>query len=86
MSTLEIVESGILYINPDPAHFHVFASHSHPVQINEREYFATYSRGHGMYADNQNIGLIRSLDSGVTWQTEGFLVPGVEQGGRELQD
>lgn len=81
MRSLEIVESGILYVNPDPAHFHVFASHSHPVQIDEREYFATYSRGHGMYADNQNIGLSRSLDGGVTWQTEGFLVPGVEQGG-----
>jgi sialidase-1 len=73
MTILELVDSGILYINPDPAHYHVFASHSHPVQLSTNEFLATYSRGDGMYAANQNIALARSLDGGVTWQTEGFV-------------
>lgn len=82
MANLEIIDSGILYINPDPAHYHVFASHSHPLQLSDHildgdatatEWIATYSRGDGMYAANQNIALARSLDGGVTWRQEGFL-------------
>ncbi len=73
MATLEIIDSGILYINPDPAHYHVFASHAHPLQLSAQEFVATYQRGDGMYAVNGNIALTRSLDGGVTWQPEGFL-------------
>ena len=73
MATLEIIDSGILYINPDPAHYHVFASHAHPLQLSAQEFVATYQRGDGMYAVNGNIALTRSLDGGVTWQHEGFL-------------
>ncbi len=73
MKKLELIDSGILYINPDPAHYHVFASHAHPVQLSGREWLATFSRGDGMYAANQNIALTRSLDGGVTWQLQGFL-------------
>ncbi len=73
MKKLELIDSGILYINPDPAHYHVFASHSHPVQLAATEFLATFSRGDGMYAANQNIALTRSLDGGVTWQQQGFL-------------
>ena len=73
MKKLELIDSGILYINPDPAHYHVFASHAHPVQLSGQEWLATFSRGDGMYAANQNIALTRSLDGGVTWQLEGFL-------------
>lgn len=70
---LTIVDSGILYINPDPAHYHVFASHAHPLQLSANEYIATYQRGDGMYAANTNIALARSTDGGVTWQTTGLL-------------
>ena len=73
MKKLELIDSGILYINPDPAHYHVFASHSHPVQLSANEWLATFSRGDGMYAANQNIALTRSSDGGVTWQLQGFL-------------
>jgi hypothetical protein len=73
MARLEVVTSGILYINPDPAHYHVFASHSHPLQLSAQECIATYQRGDGMYAANMNIALARSLDGGSTWQHEGFL-------------
>ncbi|MBX3010012.1 MAG: exo-alpha-sialidase [Caldilineaceae bacterium] len=73
MASLTIVDSGILYINPDPAHYHVFASHAHPLQLTEQEYIATYQQGHGMYATNANIAVARSLDGGVTWQHAGFV-------------
>ena len=73
MASLEIVDSGILYINQDPAHYHVFASHAHPLQLSAQEFVATYQRGDGMYAVNGNIAFTRSLDGGVTWQHAGFL-------------
>ena len=73
MPNLELIDSGILYINPDPAHYHVFASHAHPLQLTDEEWIATYQRGDGMYAANMNIALTRSLDGGVTWQHQGFI-------------
>jgi hypothetical protein len=73
MTTLSLVDSGILYINQDPAHHHVFASHAHPLQLSAQEFIATYQRGDGMYAANANIALARSTDGGLTWQHEGFL-------------
>lgn len=73
MAQLEIVDRSILHINPDPAHYHVFASHSHPLQLSEQEFICTYQLGAGMYAADVNIALLRSFDSGVTWTHEGFL-------------
>ncbi|CAN5470362.1 hypothetical protein BH10CHL1_BH10CHL1_36380 [soil metagenome] len=73
MARLELTDSGILFINADPAHYHVFASHAHPLQLSAQEFIATYQRGDGMYATNANMALSRSLDGGVTWTAEGFL-------------
>jgi len=73
LAHLEIIDSGILYINSDPAHFHVSASHSHPLQLSEKEMICTYQRGHGMYSAETNVALLRSFDGGVTWSEEGFL-------------
>ena len=73
MAKLEVVDSGILYINPDPSHGHVFASHSHPLQLSPQEFICTYQRGAGMYAPDMNVALLRSLDGGVSWTEEGFL-------------
>ena len=73
MPNLDLIDSGILYINPDPAHYHVFASHAHPLQLSDEEWIATYQRGDGMYAANMNIALTRSLDGGVTWQHQGLI-------------
>jgi len=73
MGKLELVDSGILYINPDPSHGHVFASHAHPLQLSEQEFVCTYQRGSGMYAPDMNVALLRSVDAGVSWTEEGFL-------------
>lgn len=73
MTQLHIADSGILYINQDPAHYHVFASHAHPLQLSSNEWIATYQRGDGIYAANVNIALTRSVDGGTTWEEAGFL-------------
>ena len=73
MARLEVVDSGILYINPDPAHYHVSAFFPHPLQLSDEELICTYQRGAGMYATDSNVGLLRSLDRGVTWAHERFL-------------
>jgi hypothetical protein len=76
MARLEICDSGILYINTNPAYTHIFASHSHPVQLSSREFLCTYQRGAGMYAADMKIALMRSLDGGVTWAEAGYLWDG----------
>ena len=73
MSRLRIVDSGVLCINPDPAHYHVSAFFPSVVQLSEEEFICIYQRGDGMYAANSNIALLRSLDGGVTWEDEGYL-------------
>lgn len=73
MTRLQMVDSGILYINPDPAHDHVFATHPQPLQLSEREFICTYQRGAAMYSADTNIALLRSFDGGVTWDHEGFV-------------
>lgn len=72
-SELRILDRGILYINPDPAHFHVFASHPHPLQLSAREFICTYQRGAGLYGADLNVALFRSQDGGATWQDAGLL-------------
>ena len=52
MSRLRIVDDGILYINPDPAHYHVSAFFPSVVQLSEKELVCVYQRGNGMYAAN----------------------------------
>ena len=76
MAMLEIIDSGILYINPDPAHYHVFASHAHPLQLSDRSFLCTHQRGAGIYAKDTNIALMRSSDGGTTWTDAGFLHDG----------
>jgi BNR repeat-like domain len=68
---LEIVASGILFINPDPSRYHVFASHAHPLQLTAREFVSTYQRGSAIYAVDMELALARSRDGGVTWTDEG---------------
>ncbi len=73
MSPLSIVDSGILYINPDPAHRHVSAFFPTVVQLGESEFLCLYQRGDGMYATNSTLGRLRSVDGGATWQDESVL-------------
>lgn len=73
MTTLRLVNEGILYINTDPAHHHVAAFFPNIVQLSEEELICVFQRGDGMYAVNSNVALLRSRDGGATWSDEGFL-------------
>jgi hypothetical protein len=73
MSKLELIDSDVIYMNPDPAHYHVSAFYPRPLQLSQKEFICTYSRGAGMCAPDMNIALTRSLDGGVTWKHEKFL-------------
>lgn len=73
MTQLEVTDAGILYITPDPAHEHVFASHPHPLQLTEQEFICTCQCGHALYAVDAHVRLLRSKDGGVTWVDEGSI-------------
>ena len=80
MTKLTLLDSGILYINPDPSRYHVFASHAHPLQLSATEFVSTYQRGSAIYAADINIAVTRSHDGGRTWSHEGFIrAPGADE-------
>ena len=70
MPRLEVIAEGIIYRNPNPGYEYVFASHSHVVQISERELLCAYMKGQAMYAVDLEFAQARSTDGGVTWQEE----------------
>jgi sialidase-1 len=73
MTKLVVAASGVLFINPDPSRYHVFASHAHPLQLSATEFVSTYQRGSAIYAADVNIAITRSHDGGQTWANEGYL-------------
>jgi len=76
MSKLEVIDSDVIYMNPDPAHYHVAAFYPHPLQLSENEFICSYSRGAGLCAADVDIAMARSLDGGVTWAQEGSVYDG----------
>ena len=73
MQRLEVLDAGIIYVNPDPAYRHVFASHPHPVQLSADEFVCTYECWAALYTVDSAIAVLRSHDGGVTWNEEGSL-------------
>ena len=73
MSRLEIIDEGILYINPNPAYRNPAAFFPNIVQLSDQEFICLYQIGEGMYSIDSNIALQRSIDGGVTWRDEGIL-------------
>jgi FAD/FMN-containing dehydrogenase len=73
MGVLRIVDTGILFINPDPSRYHVWAATAHPVALSDTEFIATYQRGAAMYAADSDMAVTRSHDGGVTWAHERFI-------------
>jgi hypothetical protein len=70
---LKLVDTGILFINPDPSRYHVWAATAHPVALSETEFIATYQRGAAMYAADSDMAVTRSHDGGITWAHERFI-------------
>lgn len=76
---LQIIDSGILTINPDPSRWHMWAAAAHPVVLSDTELLATYQRGSAMYASDSRNMVTRSLDGGRTWTDQGCLPEGNDQ-------
>ena len=73
MSQLEIIDEGILFINPDPTYHHVSAFFPSIVQLSDQEFICLYQIGEGIYAADSNIALQRSVDGGASWSEEGLI-------------
>lgn len=71
MQSLSLVESGVIFRNPDPGHSYIAALFPTPLQLPDGSLLCTYNRGTAMYAADLTFYLDRSLDGGRTWQSEG---------------
>jgi hypothetical protein len=73
MSTIAIIDSGVIYRNPDPGHHHVSALFPHPLELRGGEWICAYNRGSALYAADLTFFLARSADSGKTWDTHDLI-------------
>lgn len=71
MPQIKIVDTGVVYINPNPGYQYTFASHSDAVQISSQELYGSFQCGQALYATDSVILGTRSTDGGNTWTTEG---------------
>jgi hypothetical protein len=67
VTALTIVDSGMIYRNPDPGHRHVSALFPHPLELPGGELICAYNRGSALYAADLTFFLARSPDGGRTW-------------------
>ncbi len=76
MSELKILQTGLLYRNPQP---HVRSIHAYfpsAVVLPDGQMLAAAALGEAFEAANLRTHLFRSLDQGATWQAEGCLPAG----------
>jgi hypothetical protein len=68
MTTLTVIDSGVIFRNPDPGHRHISAMFAHPWELPGGELICTYNQGSALYAVDLRFMLARSTDGGKTWQ------------------
>ena len=73
MAQIKIVDTGVIYLNPNPGYQFTFACHSDAVQISSQELYCSFQRGQALYAADSVILGTRSTDGGKTWTTEGLI-------------
>ena len=67
MPSLQIVDTGPIYRNPNPGYQHVLACFSHIVQLSDQEILCAYNQGQAIYATDLTFHQARSTDGGKTW-------------------
>lgn len=70
MLSLKLIESGVVYRNPNPGYEYNFACHSHLVQLSETELLCGFQRGQALYSIDCVAAQSRSKDGGKTWVEE----------------
>jgi sialidase-1 len=73
MSSIAIVDSGVIYRNPDPGHRYIAALFPHPLELPGGEFICAYNRGSALYATDLTFFLARSADGGRTWPSHDML-------------
>ena len=73
MAKIEVVDAGVVYINPNPGYEYHFACHSHMVQLGPQEFLCGFQRGKALYSTDSVCSCSRSTDGGKTWVNEGLL-------------
>jgi hypothetical protein len=69
LSTLTLVDSGVIYRNPDPGYRHVSALFPNPLELPGGQLICAYNRGSALYAADLTFYLARSTDGGQTWRS-----------------
>jgi hypothetical protein len=70
MAGLELVDSGVISINPNPGYQFSFACHSHLAHLGPEELLCTFQRGQALYSVDSVCVQMRSTDGGETWVEE----------------
>lgn len=70
MSQLELLDSGVVYHNPNPGYQYTFACHSHAIELAPDELLCGYQRGQALYSVDSVCAQSRSRDGGKTWTAE----------------
>ena len=78
MPSLQIIDSGPIYRNPNPGYQHTSAYFSHIAQISDQEIFCAYNQGHAMSATNLSFYQARSTDGGKTWGEHSLIYDGAQ--------
>jgi hypothetical protein len=73
MAHIQMVDTGVIYINPNPGYEYNFACHSDLVQLSKQELLCTFQRGQALYSADSVMLATRSLDGGKTWTAEGLI-------------
>ena len=78
MSQLEVIDIGVIYINPEPGYRSNFSSHSYVVELSEQELLCVFQRGQALYSFDSVLLQTRSRDGGRTWVEEARLPAGAK--------
>ena len=73
MTSIRLVDQGVVYRNTNPGYEFHFACHSHLVQLTPQELLCTFQRGQALYSLDSVMMQARSTDGGRTWQSEGLI-------------
>ena len=73
MSQIKLIDSGVIYRNPNPGYEYHFACQSHLIQLSQQELLCSFQRGQALYSLDAVMMQARSVDGGKNWQAEGLI-------------
>ncbi len=68
MSNIHLIDTGVIFRNPDPGHRHISALFPNPLELPNGELICCYNQGSALYAADLTFVIARSHDGGRTWR------------------